>query len=415
VVPPKIVVNHSYYRVMLDCETYALDNKSVVYTRRQAGTLVRRKKEVAQFFGVHDEWDGSPPAKVFQFFRKFAKACDDNDISESEAFYILQDTTKEPLKSEVMMVMPTCRAGNPGEVTSNLELINWMLRRDVVEASVATLVETLNVAVQRDDEDEMSFAERLCRHNTECGFMYGQGALKGRFVEGVHRAARVTVRERKTPGITMAELARVAQTNGDEHRWLRLEQLEERTKEREALAEEARLRRQARAAALPRVTGKTRGYQPRDAPVRAVGAVGAKTPGPRYDVSRPKAPGGSTPGGNDNPRYRSQPRDEPSRPKPRAEEYPCWQCGKVGHGAEVCPDWDARLRDRLAIASRWCPLGTSFGSHDTPRTGRRVAVAIPNEESSSSGEELTPLEKREPQTEPECRSATSSESEEGNE
>jgi len=45
------------------------------------------------------------------------------------------------------MVMPTRRAGNPGEVTSYPELINWMLRRHVDEASVATLVEALNVAV----------------------------------------------------------------------------------------------------------------------------------------------------------------------------------------------------------------------------------------------------------------------------
>jgi len=222
-VPPEIVVNHPYYRMMFDCETYALDNKSVVYTRRQARTS-GRNKDVAQSFGVHDEWDGSLPAKVFQCLRKFAKACDHNDIAEGEAFYILQDLTKEPLKSEVMMVMPTRRAGNPGEVTSYLKLINWMLRRHVDEASVATLVETLNVAVQRDDEDELSFAERLRRLNTECGVMYGKGALKGRFVEGVHRTARSTVRERNTPGMTMAELARVAQTKGDEHRWLRLEQ-----------------------------------------------------------------------------------------------------------------------------------------------------------------------------------------------
>ena len=27
VVPPKIVVNHSCYRIMFDCETYTLDNK----------------------------------------------------------------------------------------------------------------------------------------------------------------------------------------------------------------------------------------------------------------------------------------------------------------------------------------------------------------------------------------------------
>jgi len=153
VMAPKIVVNHPYYRVMFDCETYALDNKSVVYTRRQARTLGRRKRDVAQSFGVHDECHGSPPAKVFQFLRKFAKACDDNDISIGEAFYILQDFTKELLKSEVMMVMPTRRAGNPCEVTSYLELITCMLRRHVDEASVATLVESLKVAVQPDDED----------------------------------------------------------------------------------------------------------------------------------------------------------------------------------------------------------------------------------------------------------------------
>jgi len=414
-VTPKIVVNHLYYRVMSDCETHALDNKSVAYTRRQARTLGRRKKEVVQSFGVNDEWDGSPPVKVFQFLRKFANACDDNNISEGEAFYMLQDFTKEPLKSKLMIVMPTRQTGNPSEVTSYLELINWMIRRHVDQASLATLVETLNVAVQREVEYELSFAERLRRLNTECGFMYGEGDLKGRLVEGVHRAARATVRERSTPGMTMAQLARVAQTKGDEHRWLRLEQHKERTKEREALAEEAQLRRHARAAALPRVTGGTRGYQPRDAPVRTVGAVGAPSPGPRYDGSRPKAPSGSTPGGGDNPRYRPRPRDEPSRPKPRAGEYPCWQCGKVGHWAEVCPDLDARLRDRLSIAIRWSPLGTSSGSRDTPPAGRRVAVATPREDSSSSGEESTPLEKGEPQTEPECGPATSSESEEGNE
>ena len=110
------------------------------------------------------------------------------------------------------------------------------------------------------------------------------------------------------------------------------------------LAEEARLRRKARVTALPLITGGTRGNQPRDALVRAVGAVGAPTPGARYDVARPQAPGSSTPGGGDNSRHRSRPREESFRPRPWAWEYPCWQCGKVGHWAEVCTDVDARLR-----------------------------------------------------------------------
>jgi len=86
-----------------------------------------------------------------------------------------------------------------------LETINWMLQRHVDEASVATPVETLDAAVQRDDEDALYFAERLRRLNTACRFKYGVGALKGRFVEGAHRAAGATARERNTPGMTMAE------------------------------------------------------------------------------------------------------------------------------------------------------------------------------------------------------------------
>ena len=155
VVPPKIVVNRPYYRKMLDCETYALGKKSAVSTRRQARALGRRKKDFAQSFRVHGEWDGSPPAKVFQFLRKFAKACDDDDIPEGEAFYLLHDFTKEPLQSGVMLALPIRRERNPGEVTNYLELIHWMLRRHVDEASVETLVEALNIATQRDDEDEL--------------------------------------------------------------------------------------------------------------------------------------------------------------------------------------------------------------------------------------------------------------------
>jgi len=103
--------------------------------------------------------------------RKFAEACDENDISEGEAFYILQDSTKEPLQSVVMMVTPTGRDGHPGEVSTYPELTNCMLHRHADEASVAALVEVSNIAVQRDEGDHFSFAERLRRLNTQCGFM----------------------------------------------------------------------------------------------------------------------------------------------------------------------------------------------------------------------------------------------------
>ena len=87
----------------------------------------------------------------------------------------------------------------------------------------------------------------------------------------------------------------------------------------------------------------------------------------------------------------------------------------MGHWAEVCPALDARLRDRLAAVIRWPPRGALSGFRDTQRMGRRVAVATPNEDFSSSGDEPTPLEKKEPRAGPACGLATCSESEKGNE
>ena len=69
----------------------------------------------------------------------------------------------------------------------------------------------------------------------------------------------------------------------------------------------------------------------------------------------------------------------------------------------MCPALDARLRDRLAKASRWSSLGALSGSRDTQRMGRRVAVATPKDNSSSSGDESTPLEKGEPPAGPDVR------------
>jgi len=121
-VPSRITVNNPQYKDMFDCETYALEKKSALYAREQANNMGRLKKDISHSFGSRSECEGTPPHKVFQFLRKFAKACDDSFVSEGEAFYVLQDFNREPLRSEVMAGMPTRRGGNPGEVTSYLEL-----------------------------------------------------------------------------------------------------------------------------------------------------------------------------------------------------------------------------------------------------------------------------------------------------
>lgn len=355
-IPTKISVNNPFYIVVFDCETYALANKSTRYTRSQAHTLGRLKKDVGQSFGYRSEWNGTPPLKVFQFLKKFSKACDDNDVSEAEAFYMLQDFTKEPLRSEVMAVMPSRNGGNPGEVSSYLELINWMLRLHADETSLALQVEEFNRATQVESEDERAFAERLRQLNVLCGFIHSQGVLKGRYVEGVHRAARATVRERNTPGMSLAELSRIAQTKGDEYRWLVKEQRKEREAEADKAAEATRLRRLTRLAQPPRATrvGSSTVYKE---PV--IEAVAATTPPTR------KGPG-------------------------TASDRPCWQCGEVGHWAEACPKLDPRLRARLTQGASASTSRSVRGNYPRrPTTVSAVTDTVAEEDSPLEEGEVT--------------------------
>ncbi|GAB0496028.1 hypothetical protein MMPV_007338 [Pyropia vietnamensis] len=166
-----------------------------------------------------------------------------------------------------MAIMPSRHGGNPGEVTCYLQLINWLLRLHADEETLALQVEEFSKATQQASEDERAFATRLRHLNVLCGFIHSEAMLKSRFVEGCHKAVRSTVRERNTPSLTLAELARIAQTKGDEYRWLREEQRKASALEYKRLAEASRAARPTRPAFVPRSIPRTRGVRPRDKPV----------------------------------------------------------------------------------------------------------------------------------------------------
>lgn len=340
VVPEKIVVTNPWYARVFDCETYALHEKSVVYGPAQSCVMGRFKKNVTHSFGPKSEWDGTPPLKVFEFLRGFSKACDDNAISEGMAFYMLQDCTKGILRTDIMSVMPSFSSGAAGEVTSYLEVVNWLLRSSAYEASFALQVEEFNHACQVDGEDEMVFAERVRKLNSMCGFLHTQGAVKSRFVEGIHWSVRAEGREHNTARITLAELARLAQRRVEGYRKLREEQRREREADVKSLREEARRSREAR-------------DQWRLMKAGVVGAFGGKIP------------------------FVPTPSTKPSDGTRTSTGDKCWNCDQVGHWAYACPKLSTRVQQLLRQAGR---RDTRPG--DRPGAGtrrpRHVGVATSN-------------------------------------
>ena len=142
--PEKIIPADDRYAVILDCAAYALANGTDVrYDRTMAHGLGRLRKDVSATFGRDAEWDGTPALGVFKFLNRFVKAGNDNDVSEGRALYLLPEFTKGDLKRELYSIMPSLQGGRSGEVSSYMELVNWLLRKYVDEQSLSVGLMTL--------------------------------------------------------------------------------------------------------------------------------------------------------------------------------------------------------------------------------------------------------------------------------
>jgi len=119
--------------------------------------LGRLRKDVSATFGRDAEWDGTPALGVFEFLNRFVNAGSDNDVSEGRALHLLPEFTKGVLKRELYTGMPSLQGGRSGEVSSYMELVNWLLRKYADEQSLRDQDALFHGASQEDGETENDF------------------------------------------------------------------------------------------------------------------------------------------------------------------------------------------------------------------------------------------------------------------
>jgi len=116
--------------------------------------LGRLRKDVSATFGRDAEWDGTPALGVFGFLNRCVKAGNDNDVSEGRALYLLPEFTKGDLERESYTIMPSLQGGRSGEVSSFMELVNWLLRKYADEQSLSDQDALFHGASWKDGEAE---------------------------------------------------------------------------------------------------------------------------------------------------------------------------------------------------------------------------------------------------------------------
>jgi len=243
-IPPKIVPADDRYAAVLDCAAYALANTDIRYDRTMAHGLGRLRKGVSANFSRDAEWDGMPALVVFEFFSRFVKAGDDNDVSEGRALYLLPEFSKGTLKRELYTIMPSLQGGRSAEVSSYVELINWLLRKYADEQSLSDQDALFHGAAQGADETENDHYVHLRGLRRLCIFIHLEGQMDSRYMHGLGWETCADVRENNTDNMPMDLLVQDAQRKGDFCR----RRLEEEKNEEDRRAEARRVRRAARPA-----------------------------------------------------------------------------------------------------------------------------------------------------------------------
>jgi len=159
--PEKIIPADDRYAAILDFVSYSLANTDVRYDQTMAYGLGHLRKDVLATFGREAEWDGTPAFGVFEFLNRFVKAGNDNDVSEGRALCLLPEFTEGDLKRELYTIMPSLQGGRSGEVSSYMELVNWLLRKYADEQSLSDQAALSHGASQEDGETENYFYVRL--------------------------------------------------------------------------------------------------------------------------------------------------------------------------------------------------------------------------------------------------------------
>jgi len=184
--PEKIIPADDRYAAILDCVPYALANTDVRYDRTMAHGQNRLRKDVSATFGRDSEWNVTPALGVFEFLNRFEKAGNDNYVSEGRALYLLPEFTEGDLKRELYTIMPSLHRGGSGEVSSYMELVNWLLRQCADEQSLSDQDALFHGASQEDGETENDFYVRLRGLRRLCGYIHTEGQMKSRNMQGLN-------------------------------------------------------------------------------------------------------------------------------------------------------------------------------------------------------------------------------------
>jgi len=137
-------------------------------------------------------FDGTKPAELFSFLRRFVRACNDSNVWEGKALYPVGSFLTGAAATLFNNIPPDTAGHIPGRTVAFFpEAVHWLLVNNADSITLNQAVADVNRASLGAHEGPDAFAACLRDLGGACGNVYGEDRLKMAFIQGLPKHLQV--------------------------------------------------------------------------------------------------------------------------------------------------------------------------------------------------------------------------------
>jgi len=137
-------------------------------------------------------FDGTKPAELFSFLRRLVRACNDSNVWEGKALYLLGSFLTAAAATRTNKILPDTAGHIPGRTVASFpEAVHWLLFNYADSITLNQAFSDVNRASLRTHEVPDAFAARLQDLGEACGNVCGEDRLKMSFIQGLPKPLQV--------------------------------------------------------------------------------------------------------------------------------------------------------------------------------------------------------------------------------
>jgi len=178
-----------------DWHSYRLDNHNQTFTSRMRLRITQDRKKIRVSMD-RVRFDGTKPAELFSFLRRFVRAFNESNLWEGKALYLVGSFLTGASATRFNKILPDTAGHIPGRTVASFpEEVHWLLVNYADSITLNQAVSDMNRASLGAHEVPDAFAARLRDLGEACGNVYGEDRLKMAFIQELLKHLQVDAQQ----------------------------------------------------------------------------------------------------------------------------------------------------------------------------------------------------------------------------